>query len=136
MFMSMRDFYDNNEDLDVGDMEEEASSAFKDLCQTMIDFDHGDKFIDDLVVATAITMKTSNAKYINSVTSVAKTPFSKLFVDPLVIRNTSTSDFTIKELMNGEKPTTLYLLFPPSDTSRLKSLIKMLIDLFLSLIHI
>ena len=131
MFMSMRDFYDNDT-LEDDHGEEEVSSAFKDLCQSMIDYDHGDNFIDDLVVATAISMKTANAKYVNSVSTISKTPFSKLFVDPVVIKNTSTSDFTIKDLMNGDAPTTLYLLFPPSDTSRLKGLIKLLIDLFLA----
>jgi type IV secretion system protein VirD4 len=39
-----------------------------------------------------------------------------LYCDPLVAINTSTSDFTINDLANHERPVSLYLVVPNSDT--------------------
>jgi len=41
-----------------------------------------------------------------------------LYRDPLIARSTSSSDFRIADLMNAERPVSLYLVVPPSDLSR------------------
>ena len=47
--------------------------------------------------------------------------FLGLYVDPIVARNTSTSDFRILDLMQAEHPMSLYLVVSDSDRLRLKS---------------
>jgi type IV secretion system protein VirD4 len=50
----------------------------------------------------------------------------KVFGDPLVSRVTSASDFTIQDLVNHERPISLYLVVPPSDKVRLTPLIRLI----------
>lgn len=58
--------------------------------------------------------------------------FLGLYRDPIVAKNTSTSEFKIHDLMNHEKPVSLYLVDPPSDINRIKPLFRMLLNQFLS----
>ena len=51
-----------------------------------------------------------------------------LYRDPIVARNTAVSDFRIHDLMNDEKPVSLYLVVPPSDKDRLRPLIRLMIN--------
>src|SRR5581483_10941474 len=51
------------------------------------------------------------------VLSTAKTALA-LYSDPLVARNTAVSDFRIHDLVNHERPVSLYLVVPPSDKIR------------------
>jgi len=51
-----------------------------------------------------------------------------LYRDPLIARSTSSSDFRIADLMNAERPVSLYLVVPPSDLSRTRPLIRLLIN--------
>jgi type IV secretion system protein VirD4 len=51
-----------------------------------------------------------------------------LYRDPIVARNTAASDFTVRELMNDERPVSLYLVVPPSDKDRLRPLIRLMIN--------
>jgi type IV secretion system protein VirD4 len=51
-----------------------------------------------------------------------------LYRDPIVARNTAVSDFRIHDLMNAEKPVSLYLVVPPSDKDRLRPLIRLTIN--------
>jgi type IV secretion system protein VirD4 len=59
------------------------------------------------------------------VLSTAKTALT-LYSDPLVARNISASDFTIADLVNYERPISLYLVVPPSDKIRLRPLIRLM----------
>ncbi len=59
------------------------------------------------------------------VLSTAKTALT-LYSDPLVAQNTSASDFTINDLVNHERPVSLYLVVPPSDKIRLRPLIRLI----------
>lgn len=54
--------------------------------------------------------------------------FLTLYRDPIVSRNTSASDFRIADLMNQDKPVSLYLVVPPSDKDRLRPLIRLMIN--------
>ena len=51
-----------------------------------------------------------------------------LFRDPLIARSTSTSDFKIADLMNLDHPVSLYLVVPPSDLSRLRRLVRLILN--------
>lgn len=54
--------------------------------------------------------------------------FLALYRDPIVAENTSFSDFTIEDLVNSEKPMSLYLVVPPSDKDRLKPLLRLILN--------
>ncbi|HTJ27572.1 MAG TPA: type IV secretory system conjugative DNA transfer family protein [Candidatus Limnocylindria bacterium] len=79
------------------------------------------------VAMAARDMLNKDPKEATSVLSTA-IRFLTLFRDPIVARNTSRSDFTIAELMNDERPVSLYLIIPPSDVDRLKPLTRLLIN--------
>jgi type IV secretion system protein VirD4 len=56
-------------------------------------------------------MLDKEEKDFGGVLSTAKTSLS-LYSDPLVAMNTSASDFTIDDLVNYERPVSLYLVVP------------------------
>lgn len=51
-----------------------------------------------------------------------------LYHDDLVAENTSACDFSITDLMHHERPVSLYLTVPPSDLSRVRPLVRLLIN--------
>lgn len=55
--------------------------------------------------------------------------FIGLYRDPIVAANTSCSTFKIADLMNFDKPVSLYLVVPPSDINRTRPLIRMILNL-------
>ena len=70
-------------------------------------------------------MLDKEEKDFGGVLSTAKTALT-LYSDPLVAMNTSASDFTIDDLVNFERPVSLYLVVPPSDKIRLRPLIRLM----------
>ena len=54
--------------------------------------------------------------------------FLSLYRDPVVATNTSDSDFRIADLVQGEQPVSLYLVVPPSDLSRTKPLVRLILN--------
>jgi type IV secretion system protein VirD4 len=78
-----------------------------------------------VVSEKAQEMLDKESKELSGVLSTAKTALA-LYSDPLVARNTTASDFTIDDLVNYEKPVSLYLVVPPSDKIRLRRLIRLM----------
>ena len=76
------------------------------------------------VAISARAMLNKEERERNSVLSTAKTKLG-LYTEPIVARNISRSDFRIHDLMNHDKPVSLYLVVPPSDKDRLRPLIRM-----------
>jgi type IV secretion system protein VirD4 len=54
--------------------------------------------------------------------------FLGLYRDPVVARVTRRCDWRITDLIAGERPATLYLVVPPSDISRTKPLIRLVLN--------
>lgn len=54
--------------------------------------------------------------------------FLGLYRDPVVARVTRCSQWNISDLVNGDDPVTLYLVVPPSDISRTKPLIRLVLN--------
>lgn len=52
-----------------------------------------------------------------------------VFSDPLVAKATNRSDFLMQDLMDFSKPLTVYLAIPPSDTKRLKPLVRLMFSM-------
>ena len=67
-----------------------------------------------------------------SVLSTAKSYLS-LYRDPVVAKNTSNSDFRIREIMNSEKPVSLYIITQPNDKSRLRPLVRVMMNMIVRL---
>lgn len=78
-----------------------------------------------VVSEKAQEMLDKESKELSGVLSTAKTALA-LYSDPLVARNTSSSDFTIDDLVNFARPISLYLVVPPSDKIRLRRLIRLM----------
>ena len=54
--------------------------------------------------------------------------FLGLYRDPTVAAVTSKCDWRISDLMNADKPVSLYLVIPPSDISRTKPLVRLILN--------
>ncbi len=54
--------------------------------------------------------------------------FLGLYRDPVVARVTRRCDWRIRDLVEDERPTTLYLVVPPSDISRTKPLVRLVLN--------
>ena len=54
--------------------------------------------------------------------------FLGLYRDPTVAEVTSSCDWRIADLIDGDKPVSLYLVVPPSDISRTKPLIRLILN--------
>lgn len=75
--------------------------------------------------ARALLDKSGNER--SGVLSTALS-FLDLYRDPIVAANTETSDFRLTDLVNAEKPLSLYLTVPPSDLSRTRPLVRMILN--------
>lgn len=78
-----------------------------------------------VVAAAAKDMRDRPDEEGGSVLSTAKSVLS-LYRDPIVARNTSRSDFSVRDLMHHESPVTLYLITQPNDKDRLRPLVRLL----------
>jgi type IV secretion system protein VirD4 len=67
----------------------------------------------------------------NERSSVFSTANSHLgvFLDPIIARNTDTSDFAIKQLVELDEPVSLFLVVPPPDEMRMRPLVRMMFQL-------
>jgi len=54
--------------------------------------------------------------------------FLALYRDPILAHATEASDFSIEELITGPRPVSLYLVVPPEEMSRLKALLRLMIN--------
>jgi type IV secretion system protein VirD4 len=75
--------------------------------------------------ARSLLNKSENER--SSVLS-STTKFLSLYHDDLVAANTAACDFRIEDLMHHERPVSLYLTVPPSDLSRTRPLLRLLIN--------
>ncbi len=54
--------------------------------------------------------------------------FLTLYRDPVLAAATEVSDFSIAEIITGERPVSLYLVIPPEQLSRLKPLLRLVLN--------
>ena len=54
--------------------------------------------------------------------------FLGLYRDPVVAKVTNRCDWRIRDLIKGDRPATLYLVVPPSDISRTKPLVRLVLN--------
>ncbi len=76
-------------------------------------------------VARELLNKSENER--SGVVSTAMS-FLGLYRDPLIAANTLRSDWRIADLIEAERPVSLYLVVPPSDISRTKPLVRLILN--------
>ncbi|MGC2766922.1 MAG: type IV secretory system conjugative DNA transfer family protein, partial [Candidatus Acidiferrum sp.] len=76
-------------------------------------------------------MLNKEDKEFSGVLSTAKTALA-LYSDPLVAKNTASSDFRIIDLVDHEKPVSLYLVVPPAHKKRLRPLIRLIFTMIVN----
>jgi type IV secretion system protein VirD4 len=88
---------------------------------------YGEGRVHPVIAAAARDMLNRPDEERGSVLSTAMSYLS-LYRDPLVRKNTSRSDFRISDLMDGERPVSLYIVARPEDKDRLKPLIRLILN--------
>ena len=83
--------------------------------------------VHPVVAATARELLNKSENERSGVLSTAVS-FLNLYRDPTVARNTEACDWRIADLVAADKPVTLYLVVPPSDLSRTKPLIRLVLN--------
>jgi type IV secretion system protein VirD4 len=76
-------------------------------------------------VARELLNKSENER--SGVVSTAMT-FLSLYRDPLIAATTASSDWSIADLMERERSLSLYLVVPPSDISRTRPLVRLVLN--------
>jgi type IV secretion system protein VirD4 len=83
--------------------------------------------VHPVVAATARELLNKSENERSGVLSTALS-FLGLYRDPVVARVTSRCDWRIADLVGAASPVTLYLVVPPSDLSRTKPLIRLVLN--------
>ena len=86
-----------------------------------------DPKVHPVVAAAARELLNKSENERSGVLSTAVS-FLGLYRDPTIGRNTEACDWRIADLVAADKPVTLYLVVPPSDISRTKPLIRLILN--------
>lgn len=87
----------------------------------------GEAGVHPVVASAARELLNKSENERSGVLSTAMS-FLGLYRDPVVAKVTSNSSWRIADLVDAEHPVTLYLVVPPSDISRTKPLIRLLLN--------
>ncbi|KSB91694.1 conjugal transfer protein TraG [Caulobacter vibrioides] len=87
----------------------------------------GEAGVHPVVASTARELLNKSDNERSGVLSTAMS-FLGLYRDPVVAQVTRRCDWRISNLVHGRRPTTLYLVVPPSDISRTKPLIRLVLN--------
>ena len=87
----------------------------------------GDDGVHPVVASAARELLNKSDNERSGVLSTAMS-FLGLYRDPVVAQVTRQCDWRIADLVDAKQPTTLYLVIPPSDISRTKPLIRLLLN--------
>lgn len=98
-----------------------------DHTQGWTDSDGNPVAVHPVVAASARDMLNKSENEMSGVLSTSMS-FLTLYRDPIVAKNTRRSQFKINDLMNSDRPVSLYLVVPPSDKDRLRPLIRLMVN--------
>ncbi len=87
----------------------------------------GKSGVHPVVASTARELLNKSDNERSGVLSTAMS-FLGLYRDPVVAKVTSRCTWRIRDLVEGERPATLYLVVPPSDISRTKPLVRLILN--------
>jgi len=104
--------------------------GIKNTIKTLADFSCVDAEAQKTINLIGYQMQGKDEKELSGIISTTVTQLS-LYFDPLVTRAISTSDFTIDDICNAEKPATLYLVTDPNNKDRYQPLIRLILNMIL-----
>lgn len=110
---------------DVGNEFTVPGRSLPDLLKKLVKSKH------PVVRKKAQIMLSKHEENFSAVESTTQTAFD-LFDDPMVAQCTSASDFRVADLMDHERPISLYLIVPPGDIDRLRPLMRMLFTVIIN----
>jgi len=109
----------------------DPAQSFEKTLRIMLATNHlgteADPKVHPVVAATARELLNKSENERSGVLSTAVS-FLGLYRDPIVSRNTESCDWRIADLVSADRPVTLYLVVPPSDISRTKPLIRLILN--------
>ncbi|MDQ3231067.1 MAG: type IV secretory system conjugative DNA transfer family protein, partial [Pseudobdellovibrionaceae bacterium] len=118
--------------LDVANCLADPAAPILETLTTMLSYPHlGEEGPHPVVASCAREMLNKAENELSGVVSTTMS-FLSLYRDPIVARNTAISEFKISDLMNHDKPVSLYIVVKPRDSKRLKPLIRLLINQIIS----
>ncbi len=97
-----------------------------DALKEMIDARHPREITHAVIAGAAQAVMSKSPNERASVLSTAVRSLN-LYRDPIVAANTAESHFAIADLMHHERPVSLYLTVPPSDLTKTRSLMRLLL---------
>lgn len=116
-------------DARLSDPERDAAE----LWMEMATYAHIDGANHPVIGSTARDMMDRPPEEGGSVLSTAKSYLS-LYRDPLVAKNVSRSDFTIRDLMHHAQPVSLYIVTHPNDKTRLRPLVRIMANMIVRIL--
>lgn len=110
----------------------DPSRPFKETLSRMLNTKHlagedGKRTVHPVVAQAARELLNKAENERSGVLSTALS-FLSLYRDPVVAEVTSASDWQISDLVDGKRPISLYLAVPPSDLSRTKPLMRLVLN--------
>lgn len=106
----------------------DPNRSFAATLRAMLETKHlGDNGVHPVVASAARELLNKSENERSGVLSTANS-FLSLYRDPIVAHVTRSSDWAIEDLIHAETPVSLYLVVPPSDLSRTKPLIRLILN--------
>jgi type IV secretion system protein VirD4 len=102
--------------------------SFEQTLKLMKKTAHDNGIAHERIASAAQAMLNKSEEERSGILSTALA-FLGLYADPIVARNTSSSDFRSIDLMQAEHPMSLYLVVPDSDRLRLKPLTRLMVTM-------
>ena len=101
--------------------------SFEATLTAMMSTRHKGRSVHPVVAQTARSLLNKSENERSGVLSTALS-FLDLYQDPVVATVTGASDWRIADLVGADRPVSLYLVCPPSDLSRTKPLMRLLLN--------
>jgi type IV secretion system protein VirD4 len=106
----------------------DPEQTFADNLRRMMSTPHlGSAGVHPIVAQAARELLNKSENERSGVLSTALS-FLSLYRDPVIARLTSASDWRLTDLVAGDRPVSLYLVCPPSDMSRTKPLMRLILN--------
>lgn len=112
--------------------DENEGFAILDSLQKILDFDTKKDAVNIVMkkfVAETMNTAESEKQFIGIISSTLES--LGLYLNPIVAENTSASDFYIDDIMNSEKPVSLYYCVSPGDMTLLNPLTRLFFSIFI-----
>lgn len=109
------------------ELQESDLSAYSGLRPAKPSLPRANPWCHPTVKQAAEEIGQKDVREASSVISTAIAYFG-LWMDPTIVANTRDSTFKLLDLVNQDKPTSLYLVIPPSDLTRLRPLLRLIVS--------